>query len=158
MLHSGTSIPWSGGPFWKPARAALARQRRNDVRELLAHGRPSFAVSLLTARGGANVITHGEPHAGNIMRAGTQRFLVDWDTVSLAPPERDLWLVVETPEDAAAYAAATGREVDADAIEFFRRTWDLKDLAEYLKLLRLPHAANDDTRRAFRGVANCVTR
>ena len=148
-------VPWSGGPFSEAARAALAASEEY-VRELLATvDRLAVAIA---ARGGANVITHGEPHAGNIMRAGTQRFLVDWDTVSLAPPERDLWLVVETPEDAAAYAAATGREVDADAIEFFRRTWDLKDLAEYLKLLRLPHAANDDTRRAFRGVANCVTR
>ena len=91
------------------------------------------------------------------MRAGDQRFLVDWDTVSLAPPERDLWLVVESADDAAVYADAAGREVDNDAIEFFRLTWDLKDLAEYLKLLRLPHGENDDTRRATKSVMNCVT-
>ncbi len=58
--------------------------------------------------------------------------LVDWDTVALAPPERDLWMVVESAEDAAIYADATGRQVDDEALQFFRLTWDLKDLAEYL--------------------------
>ena len=40
------------------------------------------------------VVTHGEPHPGNVLRmqAGGLR-LVDWDTVRLAPPERDLWMV-----------------------------------------------------------------
>jgi spectinomycin phosphotransferase len=145
---------WSGGPFSEAARTALAANEEH-VMELLET--VDGLAATVTGRGGSDVITHGEPHAGNVMRAGEQRFLVDWDTVSLAPPERDLWLVVETADDAAVYAEATGREVDTDAIEFFRLTWDLKDLAEYLKLLRLPHAANDDTRRAFRGVANCVT-
>ena len=29
------------------------------------------------------VITHGEPHSGNIVRSGTHFALVDWDTVDL---------------------------------------------------------------------------
>jgi spectinomycin phosphotransferase len=91
------------------------------------------------------------------MRAGSARLLVDWDTVSLAPPERDLWLVVDTPDEAARYEDATGRAVDAAALAFFRLTWDLKDLAEYLKLLRTPHTASEDTRRALTGIVNCVT-
>ena len=39
-------------------------------------------------------MTHGEPHAGNVMRTDEGRLLVDWDTVALAPPERDLWMLV----------------------------------------------------------------
>ena len=43
------------------------------------------------------VVTHGEPHAGNVMRRSDGRhLLVDWDTVAVAPPERDLWMHMDT--------------------------------------------------------------
>jgi spectinomycin phosphotransferase len=145
---------WSEGPFSESAREALAENAAHVV-ELLAEA--DRLAAEVHGRGAAHVITHGEPHAGNVMHAGSSRLLVDWDTVSLAPPERDLWLVIETPEDADAYTDATGRAVDAAAIAFFRLTWDLKDLAEYLKLLRAPHVESDDTRRALTGVVSCVT-
>jgi spectinomycin phosphotransferase len=146
--------PWSGGPFSEPAREALASNAAHVVGLLAETDRLAAEVQ---GRGAVQVITHGEPHAGNIMHAGSSRVLVDWDTVSLAPPERDLWLVVETPDDADAYVEATGRAVDDAAIEFFRLTWDLKDLAEYLKLLRAPHIESDDTQRAYTSLVSCVT-
>ncbi|MFG2077560.1 phosphotransferase family protein [Nonomuraea maritima] len=64
------------------------------------------------ARAGAPVLTHGEPHPGNVLRAGSRTLLVDWDTVGTAPPERDLWHVVRDAGDLARYAAATGRTPD----------------------------------------------
>ncbi len=146
--------PWSGGPFSEPARAALARHAA-DVRDLL--GLADRLAAGIAKRGNPWVVTHGEPHSGNVMRADANRLLVDWDTVALAPPERDLWMVVESAEDAARYAEATGRDVDHDALSFFRLTWDLKDLAEYLGALRSPHHENEDTQRAYNGIVNCVT-
>jgi spectinomycin phosphotransferase len=146
--------PWQGGPLSEPARAALA-----------AHAAPVAGLVALTdrlaagitARGGSWVVTHGEPHAGNVMRAGERRLLVDWDTLALAPAERDLWLVVESAEEAASYAAATGREVDDDAMSFFRITWDLKDLAECVDALRSPHRDNEDMQRIYGTLVSCVT-
>ncbi len=41
------------------------------------------------------VITHGEPHAANVMGSPGGLVLVDWDTVLLAPPERDLWGIAD---------------------------------------------------------------
>ncbi len=82
--------PWTGGPFSEPARHALAAIS-SDVAELLA-----FADRLAADVRSDWVVTHGEPHAGNVLTADGRRLLVDWDTVALAPPERDLWLVVET--------------------------------------------------------------
>jgi aminoglycoside phosphotransferase (APT) family kinase protein len=35
------------------------------------------------------VVTHGEPHAGNVLLTRRGPVLVDWDTVLAAPPERD---------------------------------------------------------------------
>jgi spectinomycin phosphotransferase len=148
------NVPWSGGAFSEPAREALARHAA-DVTELI--GLADRLAAAVAGRGNPWVITHGEPHSGNFMRRGTTRLLVDWDTVALAPPERDLWMVVESAEDAAIYANATGRQVDEEALSFFRLTWDLKDLAEYLSALRSPHRESEDTQRAYNGIVNCVT-
>jgi spectinomycin phosphotransferase len=48
------------------------------------------------AESGPVVVTHGEPHPGNILRAAGGLYLIDWDTVGLALPERDLWMVAVT--------------------------------------------------------------
>jgi thiamine kinase-like enzyme len=39
------------------------------------------------------VVTHGEPHPANVIRTPGGLKLIDWDTVQLAPAERDLWMV-----------------------------------------------------------------
>ena len=92
------SRTWVGGPFSEPARQALARHA-SDVVELLALA--DRLAADLAPRRDTWVITHGEPHAGNVMRAGESRLLVDWDTVALGPPERDLWMVVGDGADEA---------------------------------------------------------
>jgi spectinomycin phosphotransferase len=136
--------PWAGGPLSEQARRAFAGGA-SDVAELLALA--DRLAAGVAERGGEWVVAHGEPHAANVMRTGTGHVLVDWDTVALAPPERDLWMVVDT-------TGHTG--ADPEAVDYFRLTWDLKDLAEYLKLLRSPHGRTDDTLRAYQGVRNCV--
>ena len=104
------------------------------------------------------MITHGEPHAGNVMRTGPAHVLVDWDTVALAPRERDLWMLADQPDDLGAYADLTGEEIDRNALDFFRLTWDLKDIAEYLNVLRSPHDENEDTLSALEGITRSMSR
>ncbi len=135
---------WSDGPLAEPARRALA-ERASDVAELLALA-DRLAANVAERRGDW-VVTHGEPHPANVIRTGAGHVLVDWDTVALAPPERDLWMLVDKNEEG---------DVDREALDYFRLTWDLKDLAEYLKLLRSPHGRTEDTLRAYEGVRNCV--
>jgi spectinomycin phosphotransferase len=105
-------------------------------------------------RGGRWVVTHGEPHAGNVIRTSAGRVLVDWDTVAIAPPERDLWMLVDRGEPGDRYVRATGGPINEAALDFFRLAWDLGDLAEYLSVLRSPHQENDDTLRQYRAVLN----
>jgi len=132
---------WFGGPFSEPARQALARHA-SDVAELLA------LVDRLAAevakRSTDWVVTHGEPHAANVLRTDEGYVLVDWDTVALAPPERDLWMVVD------------GTAVDQVAVDFFRLRWDLSDLAAFTNVLRSPHRESADTLKAYDGVKHCV--
>lgn len=146
---------WVGGPFSEPARQALARHA-SDVAELLALA--DHLSADVARRSSKWVVTHGEPHAGNVMRAGESRLLVDWDTVALGPPERDLWMVVgDTADEATIYADATGHQLDQIAVDFFRLTWDLEDLASYLNVLRSPHRHSEDTVIAYEAITDCVT-
>jgi spectinomycin phosphotransferase len=143
---------WTGGPLSEPARDAV-RGSASVLAELLTLADRLAADA--QKRGSAWVVSHGEPHAANVMRSSEGRLLVDWDTVALAPPERDLWMLVVGGTDAAdLYDRATGTRLDDAALDFFRLTWDLKDLAEYLNVLRSPHRENDDTVRQYQALAS----
>lgn len=145
---------WSGGPFSEPARKALAGHA-SDVAELLALA--DRIAADVAGRAGKWVITHGEPHAANVMRTGESHVLVDWDTVALSVPERDLWWVVsETGEEASIYAEATGHQLDQVAVDFFRLTWDLKDLVACLEVLRSPHRHTEDTVKEYEILTTCI--
>lgn len=145
---------WSGGPFSEPARRALALHA-SDVAALL-----SLADRLsadVVKRGSTWVVTHGEPHSANVMRDGDSYLLVDWDTVAVAPRERDLWMLVgDTADELTSYTKATGHQIDQGAVDFFRLAWDLNDLAEYLNVLRSPHRENEDTIAAYNGLTECT--
>jgi spectinomycin phosphotransferase len=131
---------WTGGPLSEPAREAV-RSSASELTELLLLADRLAAEA--GERGAGHVVTHGEPHAANVMRTNGGRFLVDWDTVALAPPERDLWMLVDDDQHDA-------------ALDFFRLTWDLKDIAEYLNVLRSPHEENEDTVRQHGALTNCA--
>jgi aminoglycoside phosphotransferase (APT) family kinase protein len=141
----GVNQTWLGGPFSEPARQVLARHA-SEVAELLA----SFdrLAADVAARSTNWVVTHGEPHAGNVMRTGESYVLVDWDTVALAPPERDLWMLVDD---------AAGHELDDVAVNFFRLTWDLADIAAFTNVLRSPHRHSKDTAKAYDALTYYVT-
>jgi hypothetical protein len=147
-------VAWTGGPLSEPARAAV-RDSASELADLLALADRLAAAAL--EHGGSWVVTHGEPHAANVIRTAAGRLLVDWDTVALAPPERDLWMLVAEGTDAVGlYARATGTRPDEAALDFFRLTWDLKDLAEYLNVLRGPHHENDDTVSQYGALTRCA--
>jgi spectinomycin phosphotransferase len=145
---------WVGGPFSEPARQALAAHAA-DVADLLAlFDRLAREVAERTADW---VITHGEPHPLNVMRTEDGYKLIDWDAAALAPPERDLWMLMEVGGDlTATYEETTGHRPDPVALDFFRLAWDLADLAAYIDVLRSPHRDSDDTAKAYQGLTKCV--
>jgi spectinomycin phosphotransferase len=136
--------PWHGGPLSEPARAEL-RRAAPLVAEWL-----SELDSLTEAVAGTDqrpVVTHGEPHPGNLLRADEGVALVDWDTVALGPPERDLWMF---DDDAwARYERLTGRRVDLDAVRMCTLAWALADVASFVTQLRGSHTESVDDQRAL---------
>ena len=145
--------PWSGGPLSKPARELLA-PNASYVAELLAlYDRLAAEVA---SRNTNWVVTHGEPHGGNVMWTGQTYALIDWDTVAIAPPERDLWMLVDDNAYLTAYIDATGYAVDQVAVDFFRLTWHLADVSAFSSLLRSPHRQSADTEKAFEALTYYV--
>jgi spectinomycin phosphotransferase len=140
------SQPWSGGPYSEPARQLLARQAPRLGRALARFDE----LVRDAAQGGPAVITHGEPHPGNILRSAGKLLLIDWDTAGLALPERDLWMVAGDDTRAAdRYAELSGRQVSSVALRLYRLRWSLDDIALSARELRGPHEQNEDTELAW---------
>ena len=110
-------IPWNGGPYAEPGRDLLAWYER-PLRQAFA--RFDGLLDRVRKAGGPYVITHGEPHPGNLLRTQAGLCLVDWDMAALARPERDLWWVISGDQDAARYSRRTGWMVSQDALALYR--------------------------------------
>lgn len=148
--------PWLGGPLSEDARQWVAANRAWLTRALGVFDR---AAERVTAKGADLVITHGEPHGANVIRNGESRYLIDWDTVALALPERDLWMMDSGTADAfEAYEQVSGRQVDRDSISFYAMTWHLNDIALFVELLRGSHADDEDTRAGLTNLDVAVER
>lgn len=77
--------------------------------------------------------------------------LVDWDTTLAAPPERDLWDL--TGSDASLlnyYTAATGTEIDHQALSLYRLWYDLAEVGGYLGWFQGPMKTQRTPRRRGR--------
>jgi spectinomycin phosphotransferase len=136
--------PWAGGPYSEPTREFLAG-RVADIEAALAR----FGDLAKEAKAsGPAVITHGEPHPANILRSASRLVLIDWDTVGLALPERDLCHVAGAGSaEFELYSSLTGRAVSDIALTAYRLRWQLDDLGLNAAELRGPHT--DDANTAF---------
>ena len=89
------------------------------------------------------VVTHGEPHAGNVLVSAGRSLLIDWDTVATAPPERDLWLAAGGWSGGVRRGAPpvlrTHRRPHWDLLDLYRVDWLLSDVASLAGTLRDPH-------------------
>jgi len=130
------------GPYARPA-ALLVAEHAAALRRLIA--RYDELVPQGRARPSRAVLTHGEPHPGNTMLTSGGWLLIDWDTVAVAPPERDLWSL--DPGDGsilAAYAGATGVTPLPPMLELYRIRWDLSDIASGVSRFRRRHLGSPD--------------
>ncbi len=154
LLDAMTALdePWRAGPYAEPARLLL-RDRAADLRQKLSR----FDVLAATASGDAEdwVVTHGEPHAGNIIRTRAgQLVVVDWDTVALAPRERDLWMLVNDKNpDWEAYREVTGvTSISEPLMDAYRLHWDLWEIVIYVAWCRRPHEATEEMAIAWKSL------
>jgi hypothetical protein len=159
----GFVIPWldeldqswhcddESGP--KGPYAATASQLLIDngagIRRLIARYRTLVARYLSDP--GPAVVTHGEIHPGNVMMTSKGWMIIDWDTVMLAPPERDLWRLAQGGDGSVlrAYAKATGMTPRQWLIDLYSLRWDLAEIASFAAEFRKPHEDTEDSRKAL---------
>jgi hypothetical protein len=147
LIHALDDLasPWDSGPYGEQARQLLAAHAV-ELRGLVDR-RDQLAVEA-RRRPDRMVPTHGEPHPGNFIQVGSRWMLVDWDTVLIAPPERDLWLL--DPGDGSipdAYRQVSGRVVVPSMLDLYRLTWELSDLASCAARFRQGHADTAEDRK-----------
>jgi hypothetical protein len=79
--------------------------------------------------------------------------IIDWDTALLAPPGRDLWDLARHDESLLhTYAAATGVDIDQDALWLYRLWYDLAEIGGYLSLFRATHRQTADTAESWKNL------
>ena len=136
-LGAWTAEPWTAGPLGEPARRAL-RAGLADV----GCGLTAYLRLLDRLDPSAYVPTHGEPGVHNQWRADDGRLLLlDWETLRLAPRERDVL---------AGYADLLPH--DPALLDLVRLEWQLSEVGSYAEWLRGPHQDDADTRTALGGL------
>lgn len=128
------------GPEVSERLAANAARVRDDL------ARYDALVAAIRQEGGAPVITHGEPHAANVVHTDRGAKLIDWDTVRWGPRERDLWMLTPGGELRAAYG---DYEMSLPALDAYELRWRLTEVALYVTDLPAATAKDPDSEAAI---------
>ncbi len=153
---SGERAWGDAGPYARPAARVLSGHAAALRRALARYDQLAAAARAGSA---ASVLTHGEPHPGNMMRTPDGWRLIDWDTALVAPPERDLWTLDQGDGSALRdYAAATGVTPRRPVLDLYRLRWDLADIALYASRFRGPHRGDEDDDKSWWGLRSTVGR
>ncbi len=149
--------PWKAGPYAEPARRLLRESADSVFRKLQAF---DSLVSQVMRASSSWVVTHGEPHAGNIIRTGSgQLVIVDWDSVALAPRERDLWMLVnESKPDWTDYRETTATaSLSQPTMDAYGKHWDMSEIAIYVAWCRRPHERTEEMVIAWESLQQYVS-
>jgi len=124
------------------ALAALLREKRAVLTDIARRAQNLSAK--LAAASLESVCCHGDLHSGNFLLDEVGKVhLVDWDTLSFAPPEKDLMFVeggiggmLDAKGGAALFHEGYGpSRVNADALRYFRWERIVQDVVAYCEQL-----------------------
>ncbi|MCC6804240.1 MAG: aminoglycoside phosphotransferase family protein [Anaerolineae bacterium] len=141
--------------FGDPVAAAVAaflHDRRELVERLV--GRAEALGAARPRRSLPFILCHADIHAGNLhIDAGGQVYIVDWDTLILAPKERDLMYPggglfggkrAPQDEESLFYRGYGAAQIDPDALLYYRFERIVEDIAAYCEQLLLTDAGGQD--------------
>ena len=141
--------------FANPVAAELAaflRLKYDEVSELVS--RAERLASVLQARSLPFILCHADVHAGNVLiNANGTLYIVDWDTLTLAPKERDLMFVgggqfgnlrTAQEEETLFYRGYGQTQVDPVALVYYRYERIVQDIAAYCEQILLTDEGGKD--------------
>ncbi|QBR91556.1 aminoglycoside phosphotransferase [Nocardioides euryhalodurans] len=146
-LDERTAQPWRSGPYAEEARSAL-RQRLSEIRQWTADYHRLAAATDPASW----VPTHGEPHTRNQVMTQAGTYLVDWESLKLAPRERDLATLVEHGWGDLVPAA------DPALLAMFDLEWRLDEIAQYAAWFEAEHSGSESDRVALAGLRHELLR
>ena len=144
-LGQRTATPWDSGPYGEDAREAI-RERLRDITTWTA----DYHRLAAAAAEHPWVATHGEPHTRNHLSTPDTVLLVDWESLKLAPRERDLRSLEEAgyPQPGA----------DASMLELFDLEWRLDEISQYATWFEAWHTGTGSDAVAFAGLVGELER
>lgn len=116
-------------------------------------------ASILLERPPQLVLCHSDLHAGNVLVGNDDRLsIVDWDTLILAPKERDLMFIGggvghvwnQPREEALFYEGYGPGDLDLVALAYYRYERIVKDLLEYCDQMFDAAASTEDREEGLR--------
>ena len=142
--------------------AAFLRQQQTVIRQLI--DRAETLAAALRDQPRPFVLCHADLHAGNVLidTAG-HLYIVDWDTLILAPKERDLMFVggglfanhrPAAEEERLFYQGYGPAQPDPDALTYYRCERIVQDVAAYCEQLLLSEAGGADRANSLRQLMN----
>jgi spectinomycin phosphotransferase len=137
-LRDRVRRPWNGGPYGERGREAISAALEN-----IGRWAARYLELTETARMRPWVPTHGEPDWHNQLVTASGTMLLDWETLKLAPAERDL---------------QTLGMGDRLMLELLDLEWRLDEINEYANWFSGPHGDTKDDRIAFDGLLHEITR
>lgn len=140
-LMTKLSEPWTAGPLSEEAHRTISRARGDLPEWERRYGR---LVAHARSRRHLWVPTHGEPHHANQFLDDHGLRLVDWETLAIAPPERD---IRDLPEE-----ARGDFTIDERLLELFDLEWRLMEIEEYTQWFMAPHSGSEDDLIALDGL------
>ena len=143
LLRGLLQQPWTG-PLGPAARELLVDHLARVDMWAREHAR-----LLGLADPSSYVVTHGEPHVRNQWLARGRTWLIDWESLLVAPRERDLATLVHE-----------GRDVDHNPamVRLFDLEWRLSEIWSFAQWLQGPHAGDTDDHTALGGLTEELTR
>lgn len=146
--------PWRAGPLGESARV-LVRDHLGAIRAWTRRYRELAARAVEHRE--TWVVTHGEPGPHNQVHTPEGRvWWVDWESVRVAPRERDLAPLVASGVET--WRAVYEHPIDRSNLELFDLAWRLDEIGQYAQWLHGEHDGGDDDRIALSGLQEELTR
>jgi spectinomycin phosphotransferase len=132
--------------------AALLKSKNDLILYLIK--RAEELGSILQNQSFEHVLCHADMHGWNLLiDQNNYLYLIDWDTLILAPKERDLMFVgagiwdsgyTPTEEESLFYKGYGQANINQDALCYYRFNRILQDIAEYCEYIFLSVEGGDD--------------
>lgn len=139
---------------------SFLKTKHNEILDLV--GRAERYAKILQARTQELIVCHADIHAGNILIDVNDTFyIVDWDTLVLAPKERDLMYIGgsllggwRSPEEEIElfYQGYGQTEIDPVTLSYYRYERIVEDIAIYCQQLLLSDEGGDDRAQSLRAL------